>query len=154
MVTWETKHWNNFEIISGFYFTCNHGISAQQVKQQTVQYCLSHPHSEISSPLLTQWSYVVKSQSQQPSHNQYNHKVSKQIYIAQLSLKTCNALKKNSVAWLKGLPESLAHLLQLPAVETKLRASSCLRFMLNAWLCARYKFSYYYYYYYYYKTMH
>jgi len=28
--------------------------------------------------------------------------------------------------------------------------TSCLWFMLNAWLCAPYKFSYYYYYYYYY----
>ena len=26
VITCEIKHWNNFEIISMFYFTCNHGI--------------------------------------------------------------------------------------------------------------------------------
>ena len=36
VVTCETKHWSNFEIISKqFYFTCNHGITWCQVREST-----------------------------------------------------------------------------------------------------------------------
>ena len=45
-------------------------------------------------------------------------------------------------------PSAECHMMDRYSVAfTRLSVIACLRFMLNAWLCARYKFSYYYHYY-------
>ena len=57
--------------------------------------------------------------------------------------------KRHKITWLQRETITKSYTLEWP-LTPKYQMSSRLRFMLNAWLCVRYKFSYYYYYYYYY----